>query len=79
LAVRAIVVAFEAPTRCIDEVLALLDKLRMHVPVLALRDRHAEADPAWNDRVAVLRSPLLPDVLNRSVSIVLQMRPGPVV
>lgn len=76
VAVRAIVVAFEAPAHCIDEVLALLDRLGVRIPVLALRDRHAEDKPSWHDRVAILRSPLLPDVLSRSVSIVVQMQPS---
>ncbi len=59
----------------LDAVMAQLDAIRPHTPVLALRARRAEEPAGWAARgVGVLRLPLLPGVLSRSVDVVLGMK-----
>lgn len=73
--IEAAVVAPEVPTAAIDELLAAIDRLRPGIPVLAVRRRNAEEPAQWRARgVGVLREPLLPDALARSVSAVLGLR-----
>lgn len=73
--IEAAVVSAEAPTPWIDELLACVGKSRPGIPVLAVRHRNAEEPPAWRARgVGVLREPLLPGALARSVSAVLGLR-----
>ena len=64
-----------APELATAEVSALLlskERLRPGIPVLVIRHRQAEEPPAWARRgVGVLRCPLLPEALSRSVDVVL--------
>lgn len=73
--VSLVVVGPETAPAEVERVLAHRDEARPGVPVLALRARRAEAPEAWKARgVAVLRLPLLPDALSRSVDLVLGMK-----
>ncbi len=80
VAVREIPVAVfiagpELPAAALDPVIAQLDAIRPNTPVLAIRARQAEEPAAWAARsVGVLRLPLLPGVLSRSVDVVLGMK-----
>jgi hypothetical protein len=61
----------------IDAVLSYRDAVRPGTPVLAVRGRQEAAPDGWEGRgVAVLRMPLLADVLSRSVDVVLGMKVG---
>ena len=58
----------------IDSAVQTLERVRPGTPVLALRARRAPEPAAWKARgVAVLRLPLLPGVLSRSIDVVLGM------
>ena len=60
-----------------DLLLARIAAVRPGTPVLAIRGRKAAEPAAWKARgVGVLRMPLLPGVLGRSVDVVLGMRGG---
>jgi DNA-binding NtrC family response regulator len=73
--IEAAIVSAEVPTAGIDELLAAIDRIRPGIPVLAVRRRNAEEPPQWRARgVGILRQPLLPDALARSVSAVLGLR-----
>jgi hypothetical protein len=73
--VEAAVVSAEAPAPWIDELLACIGKSRPGIPVLAVRHRNADEPAAWRTRgVGVLREPILPGALARSVSAVLGLR-----
>ncbi|HEY5678216.1 MAG TPA: hypothetical protein VIR81_15585 [Myxococcales bacterium] len=73
--VEAAVVSAEAPAPWVDELLACIGKSRPGIPVLAVRRRNAEEPAAWRARgVGVLREPILPGALARSVSAVLGLR-----
>lgn len=67
----------ETPALEIERLVAAVERSRRSIPVLAIRSARA----AWPDRwaelgVGVLRSPLLPDALARSVEVVLGMKKG---
>lgn len=73
--VEAAVVSAEAPANWIDALLAAIEQSRPGIPVLAVRARQAEEPPGWRARgVGVLRQPLLPDALARSVRALLGLR-----
>jgi hypothetical protein len=75
LPIEAVVVSPEAPIVWIDELLAAIDQIRRGIPVLAVRHRNAEERAGWRARgVGVLRLPLLPDALARSINAVLALR-----
>jgi len=70
--VEAAIVSAEVTTATIDELLGAIERTRPGIPVLAVRRRNAEEPPLWRTRgVGILREPLLPDALARSVSAVL--------
>jgi hypothetical protein len=72
--VALLVACPETPAASIDAAVASLERARPGTPVLALRARQAPEPAAWRARgVAVLRLPLLPGVLSRSVDVVLGM------
>jgi len=72
--VAMLVACPETPAAAIDAVVASLERSRPGTPVLALRARRAPEPAAWKARgVAVLRLPLLPGVLSRSIDVVLGM------
>jgi DNA-binding NtrC family response regulator len=70
--VALLIAAPEILTADVSALLAAKDRLRPGIPVLVIRHRQAEAPPAWARRgVGVLRCPLLPEALSRSVDVVL--------
>ena len=72
--VALLVACPETPAASIDSAVATLERRRPGTPVLALRARQAPEPAAWKARgVAVLRLPLLPGVLSRSIDVVLGM------
>ncbi len=72
--VALLVACPDTPVASIDAVVATLERKRPGTPVLALRARQAPEPGAWKSRgVAVLRLPLLPGVLSRSIDVVLGM------
>lgn len=71
-----IVAAPELPAAAVTELVAAKERLRPGLPVLVIRDRAAEEPAGWSRQgVGVLRRPLLPDVLDRSVDVVLGLAP----
>ncbi len=73
--VALLVACPETPASSVDAVVAALERARPGTPVIALRARQAPEPAAWKARgVAVLRLPLLPGVLSRSIDVVLGMR-----
>lgn len=72
----ALVIACAAtPAQAIDAVLAHVEARRPGTPVIAIRDRKSPERAAWAAHgVAVLRMPLVPGVLSRSVDVVLGMQ-----
>lgn len=73
--VALVIACHETATAAIESVLAHLRQARAGTPVLAIRTRQAQEPAAWSERnVAVLRMPLLPGVLSRSVDVVLGMK-----
>jgi hypothetical protein len=62
----------ETPVLTINALLEQIDRLRPGTPVLAVRDRNGDESPSWKTRaVGVLRAPLLPGVLGRSIDVAL--------
>ena len=58
-----------------SELLASKASRRPDLPVLVIRNRQAEEPAGWERRgVGVLRRPLLPEALGRSVDVVLGLR-----
>jgi hypothetical protein len=78
LPVSLVVACPDTGTAEIESVLSLRDAVRPGTPVLAIRARQESTPSAWSARgVAVLRMPLLPDVLSRSVDVILGMKRRP--
>ncbi len=72
--VSLVVACPEIPASAIDAVLEGVRRARPGTPVLAVRARRAPEPPAWGAAgVAVLRLPLLPGALSRSIDVVLGM------
>jgi DNA-binding NtrC family response regulator len=70
--VALLVAAPELPTAAVTDLLARTERLHPIPPVLIIRDRQAEAPTGWErPGVGVLRRPLLPEALDRSVDVVL--------
>jgi len=70
--VALLIAAPEVPTAAVSALLRAKERLRPGIPVLVIRHRQAEEPPAWARRgVGVLRCPLLPEALSRSVDVVL--------
>lgn len=75
LSVALVVACPDTAAAEIDAVLSYRDAVRPGTPVLAVRARRAALPGEWSARgVAVLRMPLLADVLARSVDVVLGMK-----
>jgi hypothetical protein len=76
----AVSLTIVCPETSADQVTALLDRvalLRPGTPVLAIRARGGEPLPSWKARsVGVLRWPLVPEVLSRTVDVALGLRRG---
>ena len=77
LALRDVAVSLVlvCPETAADSVTAILNKteeLRPGTPVLALRPRSGDSLPVWKGRtIGVLRSPILPEVLSRTIDVAL--------
>lgn len=72
LEVTLVVVCAQTSVDTIEALLAEIDVLRPGIPVLAVRERQGDESAGWRGRaVAVLRAPLLPQVLSRSVDVAL--------
>ena len=70
--VALLVAAPELPAAAVTDILAAKERVRPALPVLVIRERQAEAAPGWErPGVGVLRRPLLPEALDRSVDVVL--------
>jgi hypothetical protein len=65
------------PTAEVTHLLASKARHRPDLPVLVIRNRQAEEPAGWARRgVGVLRCPLLPAALSRSVDVVLGLGAG---
>jgi hypothetical protein len=70
--VALLIAAPEVPAEAVTDLLASKERLRPHVPVLVIRHRQAAEPASWaRHGVGVLRCPLLPSALSRSVEVVL--------
>ncbi len=75
--VALVIACPEMPAAAIESVLSHVAEARPGTPVLAIRTRQAQEPAAWGERgVAVLRLPLLPGVLSRTVDVGLGMSGG---
>ena len=74
VAVSLVLVCPETEPALVTAILDRTDQLRPGTPVLALRPRGDSALPSWKGRtIGVLRCPILPDVLSRTVDVALNM------
>jgi hypothetical protein len=72
-----LIAAPEVATAEVSHLLAARARHRPELPVLVIRNRQAEEPAGWTRRgVGVLRTPLLPAVLARSVDVVLGLGAG---
>lgn len=70
--VALLIAAPDVPAEAVTDLLASKDRLRPGLPVLVVRHRQAAAPASWaRHGVGVLRCPLLPSALSRSVEVVL--------
>lgn len=75
--VALLIAAPEVPTTEVNQLLASKARHRPDLPVLVIRNRQAEEPAGWTRRgVGVLRCPLLPAALSRSVDVVLGLGAG---
>jgi DNA-binding NtrC family response regulator len=75
--VALLIAAPEVPTTEVNQLLASKARHRPDLPVLVIRNRQAEEPAGWTRRgVGVLRCPLLPTALSRSVDVVLGLGAG---
>jgi hypothetical protein len=72
LDVSLVLVCQETSMETINALLGHIDRLRPGIPVLAVRERQADESPTWKTRaVGVLRAPVSPGVLGRTVDVAL--------
>lgn len=77
VSVAMLIVCSAVSARGVGQALRAVDDLRPGIPVLVVRGRGGEAPAGWASRgVGVLRRPLLPHALSRSVEVVLGL-PAP--
>jgi hypothetical protein len=77
VAVSLVLVCPETEAATVTAILDKIDQLRPGTPALVLRPRSGDSLPAWRGRTTgVLRCPVLPDVLSRTVDVALGL-PGP--
>jgi DNA-binding NtrC family response regulator len=73
--VALVIAAPELPAAAVTELLASKERLRPELPVLIIRNRQGEEPAGWERAgVGLLRRPLLPEALDRSVDVVLGLR-----
>jgi hypothetical protein len=72
VAVSLVLVCPETEAAWVTAILDKTDQLRPGTPVLALRPRSGDSLPSWKGRtIGILRSPILPEVLSRTVDVAL--------
>ena len=72
VAVRLVLICPDADIAEVAAVLDKTDELRPGTPVLVVRPRSGEHPPIWKGRtVGILRCPILPDILSRTVDVAL--------
>jgi hypothetical protein len=72
LVVSLVIVCSETSMESIAALLGRIDLFRPGIPVLAVREGKGEERAAWRTRaVGILRSPVLPEVLSRTVDVAL--------
>jgi len=72
VAVNLVLVCPETKPAAVTSLLDMTEALRPKTPVLLLRVRGSDAPAGWSRRtLAVLRCPVFPDVLNRTVDVAL--------
>ena len=79
VAVSLVLVCPETAPAAVTAILDRAEQLRPGTPVLALRPRSGDPLPVWKGRtIAVLRCPILPDILSRTVDVALGLggQPG---
>lgn len=78
VSVALLIVCAAVPERAVTQALRAVDELRPGIPVLVVRAARSGAVPGrWATRgVGVLRRPLLPHALSRSVEVVLGLVEG---
>jgi hypothetical protein len=65
----------EAPVPEIERLVAAVERSKRGIPVLAIRNARSGDADRWSQLgVGVLRAPLLPDALARSVEVVLGLK-----
>lgn len=75
IAVSLVIVCPETETAKVTAMLDEVDRRRPGTPVLAIRPRHGGDPLTWKaNTVGVLRQPVLPDVLSRTVDVALGLR-----
>lgn len=78
VAVSLVLVCPETDFDSVTELLDRTNRLRPGTPVLALRPRSGSLAPEWKGRtIGVLRCPILPDVLSRTVDVALGLTARP--
>jgi hypothetical protein len=78
VAVGLVLVCPETEAGAVTSILDGTDELRPGTPVLVLRARGSDAPRGWKGRtIAVLRCPVFPEVLSRTVDVALGLPPPP--
>jgi len=73
--VSLLIASPEISTRGVNQLVTSLERIRPGIPLLVIRERQAEEPATWSKRgVGILRCPLLPQALGRSVEVVLGLR-----
>jgi hypothetical protein len=71
LSVALVLVCPETPLAIVEQLMTLAARARPRIPLIALRARNAPDLPSANRTVAVLRGPVLPEVLSRTIDVAL--------
>lgn len=72
VAIQLVIVCPETAPELVTALVETADRIRPKTPVLVLRFRSGATLSAWKGRgIGVLRAPILPDVLSRSVDVAL--------
>jgi hypothetical protein len=78
VAVSLVLVCPETEAAWVTAILDKTDQLRPGTPVLALRPRSSDSPSAWKGRtIGVLRCPILPELLSRTVDVALGLSAKP--
>lgn len=65
----------EAATAAIEELVSVVERTRRGIPLLAIRNRRSVEPESWAQLgIGILRCPLLPGALSRSVEVVLGLK-----